>query len=259
MQPPGNNRGRGSQREIGPLNLPYVLDFVPVPGVDVTRVIDAESCTNWTEAAVRSPTVSVARLGVPGKASSEYRKACGAFKDRTYSEAEAHARKAVALYANYAAAWVILGQALDAQHKPEESRAACSQALSADPGYSAPYICLAEFAVRDKDWEQASKMAKRALELDPANNVYAFYYKAVVALHFKQWPEAELNGLSAAKLDTWHRVPQVHFLLAKVYEGEGDRKAAATQLRQYLKLVPNAPDSAAARNALSQLEARPAN
>lgn len=235
------------------------LASAPMPSVDVVRTIDAESCNTWTEAGVRSPTVSVSRLAVPGKASSEFQKACGAFKDKRLSDAEAHARKAIEHYANYAAAWVMLGQILDAQQKRDEARAACTQALNVDPGYSPPYICLAEFAMRDNDWEQVSKLSKRALELDPANNAYAFYYTAAAALHFKQVAQAEVDGLSAAKLDTWHHVPQVHFLLAKVYEAKGDLKAEAAQLREYLKLVPNAPDSATAKDALTQLEARRVN
>lgn len=229
-----------------------------MPAVDVSRMVQSESCNTWTEAAVGSPTVSVARLGVPGKASSEYQKACGAFKGKRLPEAEAHARKAIQIYPHYAAAWVILGQTLDAQNRRDEARMACSQASNVDPGYSPPYICLADFAASDNDWEQVSKMSKRALEVDPASNAYAFFYSAEADLHLRQLPEAEWHALSAAKLDTWHRLPQVHFLLAKIYEVEGDPRAEAAQLREYLKLVPNDPNSATAKNALAQLESRPA-
>jgi hypothetical protein len=237
-----------------PFDMP--LASVRMPAVDVLREMKAESCNTWTEAAVRSPTVSVARLAVPKKASSEFQKACGAFKDKRLPDAEKHARKAIDRYSNYAAAWVMLGQILDAQHKQDEARAACAQALSVDPGYSPPYICLAEFAARQDDWEQVSKLSKNALELDPANNAYAYYYTAVAALHFKKLAEAELDGLSAAKLDAWHHLPQVHLLLAKVYEAKGDSKAEAEQLRRYLKLSPDAPNSAFAKSTLDRLEAK---
>jgi Tetratricopeptide repeat len=240
-----------------PFDMP--LASMPMPAVDVSREVSAESCNTWTEAAVRSPTVSVARLAVPGNARSEFRKACGALKDKRLAQAEAHARKAIERYANYAAAWVVLGQVLDAQHKRDEARTACAQALNIDPGYSPPYICLAEFAARANDWEQVSKFSKRALELNPVNNAYTFYYAAVAALHFKQLSEAELDGLSAANLDTWHHFPQIHFLLAKVYEAKGDGKAESAQLREYLKMVPNAPDSASAKAALAKLKAQRAN
>lgn len=259
-RPPGAPR-LPTARPMGigadPFDMP--LASMPMPAVDAMRILNTEACNTWTEAAVRSPTVSVARLAVPGKASSEYQKACGALKDKRFSDAETHARKAIERYANYAAAWVLLGQILDGQHKGDEARAACSQASSIDPGYSASYICLAEFAARDDGWEQVSKMAKRALELDPANNAYAFYYVAAAALHSKHFSDAELNGLSAAKLDPWHHMPQIHFLLAKVYEAKGDTESEAAQLRQYLKLEPHAPNSATAKNALAQLDARRAN
>jgi predicted Zn-dependent protease len=230
--------------------------MLALPSVEVMKLVDAESCNSWTEAGLRSPTVSVSRLSVPGKASGEYQKACGAFKDKRYTDAEGHVRKALSAYEDYAAAWVLLGQILDAQHKPDEARDACEKASKADPNYSPPYVCQAEFAARAKDWDALSKSAKRALELDPANNMYAYYYSAMAALHYKVLPEAELDGQSAVKLDAQHRLPQVHLLLAKVYEEKGNRDAEAAELREYLKRNPKAAESEAVRSALTQLEAR---
>ena len=233
--------------------------MLPLPSADVVRLLDAESCNSWTEAGVRSPTASVGRLSVPGKASSEYQKACGAFKDRRLSDAEGHTRKALELYEPYAAAWVLLGQILDAEQKPREAKEACAKATTTDPNYSPPYLCQAEFAARDKDWQSLSNYAKRALDLDPANNAYAFYYSALAALQLKQLAEAELDGQSAAKLDARHRLPQVHILLAKVYEAKGDSNAEAAQLREYLKRAPTGAEAGAAKTALAQLESRHAN
>jgi len=233
--------------------------MLPLPSAEVVRLMDSESCNSWTEAGLRSPTVSVARLSVPGKASGEYQKACGAFKEKRLAEAEGHTRKALELYEPYAAAWVLLGQILDAEQKPAEAREACAKAAKTDPNYSTSYICQAEFAARDKDWQALSNFAKRALELDPANNAYAFYYSAVAALNLKEVAEAELDGQSAAKLDARHRLPQVHILLARVYEAKGDPNAEAAELREYLKRAPNGAESGAAKSALAQLEARRAN
>jgi Tetratricopeptide repeat len=228
-----------------------------MPGSDILGITSTESCNTWTEAGVHSPTVSATRLEVPSKASSEYQKACGAFKDKRFSAAEDAVRKAIGLDPNYAAAWVVLGQVLDAQKKTDDARKACSQAMTVDPTYVPPYICLADFAAKDDNWDEVSRLSTRAMELDPVSDVYAFYFTAAAEYHLHQIVKAETDALSAVRLDIWHHLPQVHRLLAKIYEIKGDSRAEMAQLKEYLKQAPNSGDSAAMKSLLAQLEAEP--
>lgn len=228
---------------------------LPTP-MEVSAVTDLESCNTWTEAAVHSPTVSTARLAVPGKASGEYQKGCGAFKGRRFEDAEEHLRKAIGVYPNYAAAWVVLGQVLDARHKRDEARDACERAKSADPDYVPPYLCLADFAAADNNWEQVASLSGRALELEPLTNMYSLYYAANAAFHLKDLHEAETKANSAIKLDTWHHLPQLHLLLARVYEATGDSRAEITQLKEYVKSAPNSQELNDVKVTLAQLEAK---
>jgi protein O-GlcNAc transferase len=222
---------------------------------DTTAMIQAESCaTSWTEAGLRSPTVSALRLEVPSKASSEYQKACGAYKDKRFSQAEDHVRKAIEIDPKYAAAWVVLGQSLVAEKKPDDARKACSQAMAVDPTYVPPYICLADLSAKEKDWVEVSRMATQALALNPVSDLYAFYYGAAGAFHMHNLPIAVMDAQAAAKLDTWHHLPDLYLLLARIYEAEGDLHNEVTQLKQYLKLAPDSEDSAASRTALAQLQ-----
>lgn len=48
----------------------------------------------------------------------------------------------------------------------------------------------------------------------------------------------------------------LHWLLAKVYEQEGNRASEADQLREYLKLKPQPSQAALAREVLRQIEER---
>jgi len=221
-------------------------------------LIESEGCNSWTESGVRSPTVSVARLAVPGKASGEYQKGCGAYKDKRFDQAERHFRKAIDIYPSYPAAWVVLGQALDAQHKRDDARQACSQAIKIDPTYVAPYLCLAEFSATEDHWKQVANLSKRALAIDPVNNPYSLYYTADAAFHLNNLAEAEAKALAAVALDPWHHLPQLHLLLAQIYAAKGDLDAEAAQLRNYLKVAPNSGDAAGARDTLAQLQSRPA-
>ncbi|MGA9884197.1 MAG: tetratricopeptide repeat protein [Candidatus Acidiferrales bacterium] len=230
--------------QTGPAMLP----------IDTSRIFRAESCEDWTQAAVDSPTVSVARLAVPGKASGKFQKACGSYKDKRFDRAENDARKAIDVYPDYAAAWVLLGQVLVAEHKEDEGRTACNQAKAVDPKYSPSYVCLANFAALAKDWTQESMLSNYALSLDPVTNMYAYMYAADAELHLKQIDEAKANAESAEKLDRWHKAPQLHLLLAQIYEAKGDRPKEISELRQYLKLDPRAPNSAAAKATLAKVE-----
>ncbi|MGA3293120.1 MAG: tetratricopeptide repeat protein [Candidatus Acidiferrales bacterium] len=231
---------------------------VPVASepVDTLRLLDAESCNSWTEAGSKSPTVSVARLAIPGKAESEYQKGCGAFKDKRLDEAEGRVRNAIKLYPSYAAAWVVLGQILDAKHKRDDARAACSQARSVDPGYVAPFLCLADFAASEDDWKEVSILSGGALALDPTGNPYAFYYSGAAEFHLGDLQRAAKDAQNALTLDKWHHLPQVHLLLAQIYQAQGDTHGQAAQLRNYLKYAPNSQSSAGVKSVLVQLEAQ---
>jgi tetratricopeptide repeat protein len=246
---PGTETGPFDDLHGSPLMIP-----MPSPS---SQLADSEGCNSWTESEVHSPTVSVARLAVPGKAGSEYQKGCGAYKDKHLEDAERHLRKAIEIYPSYPAAWVVLGQALDGLHKRDDARQACSQAVNIDPTYVAPYLCLAQFSATENDWKQVSSLAEHAMVLDPVRNPYVLYYMADAALHLNDLDKAETSAQTAVALDPWHHLPQLHLLLAQIYAAKGDPHAEAEQLRNYLKVAPNSGDAAGVRNTLAQLESQP--
>ncbi|MGH9717596.1 MAG: hypothetical protein ACRD4R_12840 [Candidatus Acidiferrales bacterium] len=230
--------------------------MIPMMPIDNSRLVDAESCRTWTAAAVDSPTVSVARLAVPHKASHEFQKACNNFKDNRLKSAEAHARKAVKIYPDYAAAWVVLGQILKAEHNDHEAVQACHQAMRVDPKYAPPYICLAGFAASANDWDEAYSLSDHALSLDPATDPYAYFYTATADLHLKHYAQAELYGRSAEKLDRWNKIPEIHLLLATVYGVKKDPGKEAKELRKFLKEAPHNSNWQTARTKLTSIQDR---
>ncbi len=225
---------------------------------ETSGLISAEACNSWTESSVRSPTVSATRLKIPSKASSEYQKACGSYKDKKYHVAEEHVRKAIDIYPDYSSAWVLLGQTLDAQQKREDAEKACQKAVNVDPTYVAPYLCLAEFAADSNDWNEVSLMSDRALALDPAGNPYVLFYASDSELHQNKLKDAEDKAQAAIQLDPWHHLPQAHLLLAHIYAAKGDLSAEASQLKLYLKSSSNSPDAAQIRGDLAKVQAREA-
>jgi tetratricopeptide (TPR) repeat protein len=226
----------------------------PTMPTDYSRLIEAEACESWTAVAVDSPTVSVARLAVPGKARDEFQKACKNLKHDNFATAEEHARRALEIYPDYAAAWVVLGQALTAGNKENEGAQACKQAMKVDPTYAPPYICLAQFAGRTNHWDDVYTFSDHAQSLDPLGDPYVYFYKAMADLHLKRYAQAEREARYAEQLDDSNDIPKLHLLLAQLYQTEGNRAGETVELQKFLELSPHDSDWQAARSTLAELQ-----
>jgi len=224
----------------------------PLPTAMVER---DESCLIWTVSDPRTaPTVTAGELKIPEKARGEFRKGCGDFRSKKLATAESHLRKAVEAYPQYAAAWVLLGQTLEAASRTEDARGACSQASAVDAQYAPAYLCLADVAGQMHEWEQALELADRALVIDPVQDVYGNFYSAMAHFHLGHLPVAERNAQQAIDADHFHRVPQTHLLLAQIYGAKHDLHSEATQLRAFLKVAPNSPYAPGVRKSLAEVE-----
>jgi len=247
-----------------PSKVPGSLIHNPLPSVPDDRVTgpdrpaslipgDDASCFIWPLTGVHSPTAGVASLGVPALARKDFQRACRAAGDKNLAKAEEHLRRALQADAEYAAAWVLLGQVLKAQQKPVDARNACSQALRADPSYLAADLCLADLCAMEQKWEEMLRFASRAVALDPANNPNAYFYSAGAYFGLRRLDEAEKSALKAAEIDKARREPRTHFLLAQIYEVERKPDAEAAQLEEYLKSVTDPQETAVVRKYLADL------
>jgi cytochrome c-type biogenesis protein CcmH/NrfG len=218
-----------------PSSEPQLCSIQPFPGLASVTTVDS--------------------LEVPPKAQKEYGAACSALKSNRLAASERHLRKAVQIYPQYVAGWVMLGQILEAQDQPDRARSACSHASDADPHYLASYLCLAEIAGREEKWGEVLRHTTRALELDPIHDPYAYFFSAIAYFNLNQLAEAERRALKAEELDREHHEPRVQFLLGQIYKAENDPMNAAAQLREYLKYAPNAQDSETVKKELERLQA----
>jgi tetratricopeptide (TPR) repeat protein len=233
----------------------------PIPDDRVTgpdtgaalSVVPDESCFMWPLTGVRAPTEGVPSLKVAGRARKDFQRACKATNDRRLTNAEEALRRALEADALYPAAWVLLGQVLKAQQKPEDARGACAQALKADPSYLPADLCLADLCAIEQRWQDMLRFANASIALDPANNFHAYFYAAGAYYGLHQLPEAE----TAAEIDKDQREPRTHFLLAQIYELQHEPDAEAAQLREYLKSATDPQDVAMVKKYLADLTGRP--
>jgi tetratricopeptide (TPR) repeat protein len=166
--------------------------------------------------------VSTTRLEVPSKARDDYKRACAELKRKNVAAAEQNVRSAIEKYESYAAAWVMLGEILQARQDPREGQKACAEAQKADPAYLPSYLCLAEAAIQNEDWEEVLKSTRAALDLNPASDPYAYYYRAVAYFRLNGLPEAQTNALEAVRIDRTSRETSSCELLRRIYEAQGN-------------------------------------
>ena len=224
--------------------------------LDTNPAAGEERCFPWKLSAVRSTTVSVTSLKVPSKARSEYEKACDGSNKNKFEEAQQHARSAIDTFQDYSAAWVMLGVILEEQHKSQEARDACSHAATIDATYLPAYLCVAEVSARNREWERVLGSADLALGLKSEGNPYAYYYRAMACLHMNNPVDAKKSALQALEIDVNHDEPSLFFLLAEIYEREGDNANAITQLQQFLKHPTDRQQEDAAKVLLAKLESQ---
>lgn len=216
-----------------------------------------ENCFPWNLSEGKDTAVSVTRLEVPSKARSEYVKACDANNKNKFDDAERHARSAIEKSENYPAAWVMLGMILEEQHKDKDARDACDRASSIDSKYLPAYLCQAEFSIRDQEWDEVLNLANLALGLNSEGDAYAYYYQAAAYFHSNNLVDAKKSALQASEIDVNHNNVSLCFLLAQIYEAEGNKAEAASQLRQILKRHSAKEQEDAARQELAKLDSQP--
>jgi hypothetical protein len=218
-------------------------------------IVNDEKCLPWNLSATQNSILSVTALKVPSKARGEYEKACNASRKKKFEESEQHLRRAIDKFKDYSAAWVMLGVVLDEQHKEQEARDACSRVTTFDAKYFPAYLCLAEFSARNQDWPRLLELSNLALAVSPENDGYAHYYRAMAFFYLKNLVDAQTNALQAAQVDLNHNYLPLYFLLAQIHAAQGDKVAAAAELRAALKNHNDPVQEDVARRYLARLEA----
>lgn len=258
--PPGGGPIRVGPPPMQPGNEPNSEPGVFFPTVTQPPpkpvVAEDEACLPWALPDVRGATVSAVRLGVPSKARGQYEKACDEFRKKKLTDAEQHARGAIEKYPNYPAAWVMLGLVLQGEQKMGDAHDACSKPLKVDPSYLPPYLCLAGLLDHEKNWSDLLTWSDRFLGMNPAADMYAYYYRGLAQFQLNNLPEAQKSVLQAIAIDTEHHQPGLNFLLAQIYGQQRDLPDATVQIQQFLKYSGSRQNKDSARQYLSELQSQ---
>ncbi len=199
-------------------------------------------------------TLSVTNALAPKDAKKAYEKAREAMKKNKAADAQKELEKAVGIYPKYASAWFSLGLVKEQTKDIEGARKAYAEALAADPKYVNPYMQLAQLDANESKWQQVVETTDRLLKLDAYNFPRAYFLNSVANLNLKKIDEAEVSARAAVKSDPNNRNPQTHHLLGVILAQKEQFPEAATEMKTYLKLAPNANNAVSVKKQLVEIE-----
>jgi hypothetical protein len=203
---------------------------------------------------ITGTTVSVTTLRAPKAAKKEYERAEREIRQDRVEQAEKHLRAAVAAFHDYAEAWFALGLIYERRLRVDEAHRMFNRALEADEKFVSPYIELARLAGVERKWQEVADLTDRVLTLNPLDIPEGFYFSALANFNLGRPEAAELSARKAQRLDSQHRYPNSHLLLAEILRQRQDYVGEAEQLRSYLQYAPTAAAADGARARLAELD-----
>ncbi len=203
---------------------------------------------------VEGTTISVTTALAPKHAQKDYEKGLQLAAKGDFEEAEKHFMKATDSYPKYAIAWFALGDIQQKTGNAEGARKSYAAAIAADSKYVSPYNQLGMLAAQDAKWQDAADYSKQVIQLNPVEFPGAFWLNALANYKLKRLDEAEKSVRELLKADTVHKFPQAEGLLGEIFWEKGNYPEAATHLRAYLTLHPDAKDADNIRQALAKID-----
>ena len=203
---------------------------------------------------VPGTTISATTMSAPDRAKHAYEKGRKAFGENKFSDAEKELSQAVKIYPNFAAAWSLLGDIHQQQKQFAPAINEYTQALAADPRFVNPSFGLALIAVQEKRWEDAVQFTDHVAKMNSLAFPSAYFYNAVANYNLGRLEPAEQSARKFKSLDTEHRHPDVCLLLGQIFIHKNDGASAALEMREYLTLMPNAPNAEEVRQWLKRYD-----
>lgn len=187
-------------------------------------------------------TISVTSMAAPKDAMRAYEKAQKIKADKP-EEAEKYLTKAVEIYPQFAAAWTLLGDIHRQHNEFDAARTDYARAAAADPQFVNPEYGLTVIAMQEKKWDEAVRLSDHVLKLNAGAFPLAYFFSAAANYNLQKFEAAEDSARKFKAVDTQHAHPDVCLLLSYVLLHKPDYAGAAREIRDYLAVLPNAPDA----------------
>jgi tetratricopeptide (TPR) repeat protein len=242
-----------SVRQPGYEEIRKEVDLRDIRGAFVTLDLKSKPGENESSAAKDSEgtAVSVADLGVPENARTEFGKGQKALTDNKVGDSISHFKKAIQLYASFPQAYTMLGTAYLQENDLKDAQPAFEKAIQLNPKSAEAFIKLGATFNQMKNYPEAEKALNQGLELNP-EAVAGHYELAKTYMAQGRWQDAEPHAVKA--LAGLPDVAPVHVLMGNILLKKRDAEGALREFQEYLRLDPNGSMAAAVRDVVAKIQ-----
>jgi tetratricopeptide (TPR) repeat protein len=203
------------------------------------------------QVAPEDPLVSARYLAAPEKARNELARAREARRKGDCKSAIAHGKKAVTIAPDFAVAYVETGMCQVVENDLDAAKQSFDEAIKRDPKFLYGYIGLSNVEAKRKNWNEAAKALGLANKAQP-DRAEPFYELARLQLETGHLDKAELAAKTALGKDST-RLPDLQFLLARIYVLEGKKDEALKWLQEIANKNPSNEVGERARHSMDAI------
>lgn len=197
------------------------------------------------------PTVLPAEFaGVPQPAIDLYTKALELAKSADHKGAVEQLQLAIANHPGFMLAHSELGVQYLRLNDVQKADESFQAALKISPDAFNPLVNRGMLLVTVKRFEEAELVLRKVVAIKNDSAV-GHYFLGQALANLGKFDEAKRELSTAVKLGG-EQMKEAHRILAIIYNAEGDKKRAATELETYLKLYPTAPDAEQLKKVIAQ-------
>lgn len=195
--------------------------------------------------------VSAELLNVPKKALTHYEAAMELAKKNEHQGAIDELKLAIAEYPTFVRAFNELGVQYLKLNKLDEANEAFLGALKIDPASFPALINRGIVNVMMKRYGEAVPMLRKALK-NHEQSAVGHYFLGQALANLGLFNDAEQELLKSLELGK-EEMKEAHRILAIIYSSKGEKKRAADELENYLKLAPTTPDAEKLKDQIRKL------
>jgi len=189
--------------------------------------------------------VSVRELSIPPKALHAFEQGMERMANHDAGASLPHFQRAIQEYAGYYEAYDRMGAAELKLWHVREAEQAFRKSIDVSGGqYAHPLFALGAILDDRENFAEAESVIRKGLDLNH-DSWTGHYYLALALFGLNRTEDAAKSVLDVLQRKT--DFPNAHLLLADIHCREKDYHSAVSDLDEYLKLAPDAPDSSRAK------------
>lgn len=199
-------------------------------------------------------TVSVLALRAPKDAKKNFEKGTSLLAENKLPDAASSFEKALAIYPEYADAWLNLGKVQWQMGAKDAARESFHRSMDLDNKLVGPWQELGFLACDESKWADAVRYLDQAVRLDPMDSPNAWFFSALANYNLGHFEQAERSLRAELKLDA--KNAHAEYLLGMVLIARRDLQGGAQALREYIAFAAKTEDVTPAKRQLSKLESQ---